>query len=302
MSGTGVSSGPIGAAPTVGFIGLGRMGEPMAANVAQAGFPLVVWNRTVARAETIASRVDATVASTPLELAQRCEVVVTMLADDESSRSVFLSADGVFAAAAGASAVVAMGTHSPAHIDELAAAAGGRAVVDAPVSGSIDAARDATLLVMAGARDDEVEPIQPVLKAMSREVVCMGRRGSGTAMKLAVNMLIHGLNQTVAEAIDLADAAGIDPRDAYRVIERSAAAAPMLGYRKAQYLDEPASPVSFALSLAGKDVGLALDLAASVGVRMPQAELNRSQLLAAESAGYGERDMAALLTYRRSQR
>ncbi len=278
------------------------MGEPMAANLARAGFPLVLWNRTSGRAEDLARAIEATVVPTPRGLAESSDVVITMLADDESSRDVHLGYDGILAAERGARLVLAMGTHSPAHIDELAAEAGGRSVVDAPVSGSVAAARDGGLLVMVGAEEAEIESVRPVLAAMGREIVCLGRRGSGTAMKLAVNLLIHGLNQTVAEAIDLAEAVGIDPHDAYRVIERSAAAAPMLTYRKAHYLDEAANPVSFALSLARKDVGLALELAASVGVGLPQAELNRSQLLHAESAGFGERDMASLLNYRRSLR
>ena len=287
---------------TVGFAGLGRMGAPMATNLAGAGFPLVLWNRTEARAKDLASTIDATVVSTPRELAEGCEVVVTMLADDDSSRQVVLGVDGVVAAGGGARTIVLMGTHSPAHINELAAASGDRVVIDAPVSGSVDAAGAGDLLIMVGAEEDGIGLVHPVLAAMGREVICLGRPGSGAAMKLAVNLLIHGLNQTVAEAIDLAGAVGIEPDDAFRVIERSAAAAPMLAYRKAQYLDEAANPVSFALSLARKDVGLAIDLATTAGIRMPQAELNRSQLLLAESAGFGDRDMASLLDYRRSQR
>lgn len=287
---------------TVGFAGLGRMGAPMATNLARAGYPLVLWNRTEARADDLARTIDADMASSPRELAERSDVVVTMLADDESSRQVVLGADGVVAAGGGAQTIVIMGTHGPAHIDELAAAAGDRVVIDAPVSGSVDAADAGELLIMVGATEAGIGLVRPVLEAMGREVVCLGRPGSGAVMKLAVNLLIHGLNQTVAEAIDLAGAVGIEPEDAYRVIERSAAAAPMLAYRKAQYLDEAANPVSFALSLACKDVGLAIDLATSAGIRLPQAELNRSQLLLAESAGFGDRDMASLLGYRRSQR
>lgn len=118
-------------------------------------------------------------------------------------------------------------------------------------------------------------------------------------MKLAVNMLIHGLNQTLAEALVLARAAGIEPALAYEVIEQSAAAAPMLSYRKPQYLNEAQSPVSFALSLARKDVTLAVDLAETLEVSMPQARLNLEQLTLAEAAGFGERDMGSLVSYLR---
>jgi 3-hydroxyisobutyrate dehydrogenase len=134
---------------------------------------------------------------------------------------------------------------------------------------------------------------------MGNEIIFMGRLGAGAVMKLAVNLLIHGLNQTLAEALTLTEAAGIATEDAYRVIEGSAAGAPMLAYRKGQYLDEVGSPVSFALSLARKDVELALKLAERIGAEMPQTRVNFDQLRAAETEGFGERDMAALLAYRR---
>lgn len=287
---------------TVGFAGLGRMGAPMATNVAKAGFPLVVWNRSAAKADAMASSVGASVAPTPRRLAEGSDVLLTMLADDESSTSVHLGPNGLLAADGGATTLVAMGTHSPAHLSELSAAAGDRVVVDAPVSGSTAAAQTGQLLVMAGASDAVVEPLRPVLSTMAGEVVSLGRPGAGAAMKLAVNLLIHGLNQTMSEAMDLAESVGIAPEDAYRVIERSAAAAPMLLYRKEQYLDEAANPVAFALSLAAKDVGLAIQLGAEGGIELPQAELNLAQLLAAEAAGFGQRDMAAMVDYRRSQR
>lgn len=283
----------------VGFVGLGRMGAPMAANVADAGFDLVVWNRSIARAEQVAAKTNATVCATPRELAERCDVVITMLADDAASEQVHVGEAGLFAAVGGAHHFVAMGTLSPRHVSELAAQAGDRVVLDAPVSGSVDAARDAELMIMVGADDAAIEPIRPVLAAMGREILCLGSVGRGATMKLAINMLIHGLNQTLAEALTLAEAVGIDPADAYRAIEESAAAAPVIRYRKALYLHEAANPVSFALSLARKDVALAVELAAEFDVAVPQTQLNLDQLTAAERAGYGERDMASLVHYTR---
>ena len=283
----------------VGFVGLGRMGALMAANLGRAGFPLVLWNRSRAKVEQLALETNAEVCDTPRELAEGSDVVITMLADDHASDQVHRGADGLFAAEGGAHHLIEMGTLSPRHVRQLAADAGKRAVIDAPVSGSTDAARDARLMIMVGATEDAIEPVRPILAAMSREVVCLGTTGAGATMKLAINMLIHGLNQTLAESLTLAEAAGIPPADAYRAIEGSAAAAPMLGYRKPNYLDEVATPVSFALSLARKDVALALDLAAELDVPMPQTQLNLDQLKAAEAAGFGERDMASIVNYLR---
>lgn len=286
----------------VGVAGLGRMGALMATNLAHAGFRLGVWNRTIARAEAFAQETDSAVHASPRELAASSDVVITMLADDSSSEQVHLGEDGLLAATTGAGHIIEMGTHSPRHVRRLAEDAGDRVIIDAPVSGSIDAARDADLMIMAGADEDTIEPVSPVLDAMSREVICLGALGRGATMKLAVNMLIHGLNESLAESLTLAEAAGIPPDAAYHAIEESAAAAPVVRYRKQLYLDEHASPVSFALSLARKDVALAVELAAEFGVPMPQTQLNLDQLRAAEEAGYGDRDMASIINYMRGLR
>ena len=283
----------------VGFAGLGRMGAPMASNLARAGFELALWNRSIATAEQLAAATNAEVRATPRDLAEGCDVVITMLADDHASEQVHQGADGLLAANGGARHLIEMGTLSPRHVRQLAADAGERVVIDAPVSGSIDAARDAQLMIMVGATDAAIEPVRPVLAALSSEIICLGSLGAGETMKLAINMLIHGLNQTLAESLTLAEAAGIPPADAYRAIERSAAAAPMLRYRKPNYLDEADTPVSFALSLARKDIALATDLAVEFGIPLPQTQLNLEQLQAAEAAGFGERDMASIVNYLR---
>lgn len=283
----------------VGFAGLGRMGTLMVPNLVEAGFEVTVWNRTAATAQRCGRHTGAAVSPTPRDLAERSDVVVTMLADDASSSLVHEGHDGLFSAVGGASHFLVMGTVSPGHVRSLAERAGGRTVIDAPVSGSVDAARDAQLMIMAGADDAQLDAVRSVLAALGRDVVCLGATGAGATMKLVVNMLIHGLNQTVAEALVLAEAAGLEPRAAYAVIEQSAAAAPMLRYRREQYLDEQAQPVSFALELAGKDVGLALDLAAQLGVRLPQTQLNLDHLRAAEADGFGDRDMASIVDYLR---
>lgn len=154
-------------------------------------------------------------------------------------------------------------------------------------------------MIMAGATDEAIASVRPVLAALSRETICLGTTGAGATMKLAVNMLIHGLNQTLAESLTLAEAAGIPPADAYWAIEGSAAAAPMVEYRKPNYLNERTTRVSFALSLARKDVALAMELAAELGVAMPETQLNLNQLESAEAAGFGQRDMASIINYLR---
>lgn len=286
----------------VGFVGLGRMGRHMAENLSRAGHYVTVWNRSPAKSEAFAQEAGGAVADTPRGLAERCEAVVTMLADDASSEAVHSGEDGLFAAP-GARVFLEMGTMSPDHIAALAAAAPkGARVIDAPVSGATQAAAEAQLLVLAGCTEAEAEPVRPLLDAMGRETICLGRTGAGSVMKLAVNSLIHGLNQTLAEAMALAGAAGIAPEAAFDVIENSAAAAPMLSYRRPIYLDEAANEVTFTVSLAAKDMGLTAALAERLGVAMPQAEVTLEKLREAEKAGFAGRDMASMLAFMREEK
>lgn len=284
----------------VGFAGLGRMGVRMAANLAAAGHEVTVWNRTQDKAEAFARAHGTSSAATPRQMAAATDVVISMLADDDAVDGVYFDPDdGVFAAVPGASVLSEMGTISVAKAKQLfeAASATGRRFVDAPVSGSTRAAEDAQLLIMAGAPSGYADELTPLLDAMGKRTIWLGGPGTGATMKLGVNMLIHGLNQTLSEALALTTASGIPPEAAYEVVENSAAAAPVLSYRKGLYLDEAANPVSFTVALARKDVGLALDLARSLGIAMPQAETNRAVLQDAGDAGYDARDMASILSF-----
>lgn len=282
----------------LGFAGLGRMGRRMAENCARAGFRVSAWNRSPEPVEALVARCEVDVARSPAALAESSDIVVTMLADDEAARSVYLGEDGLIGAG-GASTLVEMGTMSPALARELASAAEavGKRYVDAPVSGATQAAADAQLLIMAGASQADVPQLSPVFSALGRKTIWLGTSGSGVVMKLAVNTLIHGLNQTLAEALALSGRAGVDPSDAYDVIEHSAAAAPMLTYRRPLYLDERANDVTFTVDLAAKDVGLALELAGQLGVSMPQTRITLSILDEAIRSRYGERDMASIVSY-----
>ncbi len=283
----------------VGFAGLGRMGVRMAANLAAAGMDVSVWNRTAGPAQAFAAAHNAFSAANPKDLAERSDVVITMLADDAAAEAVYLGPDGLLEASGGSRVLAEMGTISVPMAERLAQLARekGRRFVDAPVSGATQAAADAKLLIMAGAEATDVPDLARLFEVLGRKTVWLGKSGAGAAMKLGVNMLIHGLNQTLSEALTLTTAAGIPKEQAYEVVENSAAAAPVLAYRKGLYLDETAHDVSFTVALARKDVGLALELASTCGVIMPQAELNHAVLKAAGSAGYDDRDMASILSF-----
>lgn len=283
----------------IGFAGLGRMGSHMAGNLVAAGHQVTVWNRSPDKAWALADKTGCSVVLTPATLTDASDVVLTMLADDPSSEAVHLGPDGLFTGQ-GARIFVEMGTMSPDHIRVLSdAAPTGCTVIDAPVSGATQAAADAQLLIMAGCSLDTATPLMPIFDALGRKTICLGRTGAGAVMKLAVNSLIHGLNQTLAEAMTLSEAAGIAPATAFEVIENSAAAAPMLTYRKPLYLNEADHAVTFTVSLARKDMEVTASLAASLGTLMPQGAVTLDTLRRAEQAGFGARDMAAMLNFMR---
>lgn len=285
----------------VGFAGLGRMGQHMVRNLVRAGHDVTVWNRTHEVAKAMADACPCSIAETPRALAEGAEAVITMLADDAASEAVHLGPDGLFAAK-GPRHFIEMGTMSPDHIAALSRALpDGATLIDAPVSGATQAAAGAQLLIMAGCTETDATPVAPLFQAMGRQTMYLGKAGSGTVMKLAVNSLIHGLNQTLAEAMTLAEAAGIKTETAFDVLQSSAAGAPMLAYRRPLYLDEAAHDVTFTVSLARKDMEVTERLAASLGTAMRQGKVTLEALQSAESAGYGHRDMAAMLDYARKE-
>ncbi len=284
----------------VGFAGLGRMGRHMARNLVGAGHELVVWNRSPAPARALAAEIGVKVAETPAALAEVSEVVITMLADDPASEAVHAGHGGLFTAAGGARTIIEMGTMSPGHIAGLVTAAPeGVTVIDAPVSGATQAAEAAALVIMAGCDEAAAARLAPLFEAMGKQTFALGPSGSGAVMKLAVNTLIHGVNQCFAEAMTLAESAGIESARAFDVVEASAAAAPMLSYRRPLYLDEANHDVTFTVALAQKDMAVTLALAKHLGVSMPQGAVTLAKLDEAATAGYGARDMAAMLDYMR---
>lgn len=279
------------------------MGVRMAENLVRAGHDVTVWNRSSEKARAFADAHGAQMAETPRDLAENTEIVLTMLADDAASQAVHERPDGLFAASGGAGLIVEMGTMSPGHIAELCAQAPDDITVfDAPVSGATQAAADGRLMIMAGADETMTAPAMPLFDAMGTKTICLGTPGAGAVMKLAVNMLIHGLNQTVSEALGLAEAAGIATDRAFDAIEASAAAAPMLGYRRPLYLDETGHDVTFTVDLAKKDMTVTTELADRLGVAVPQAMLNLEKLSQASAEGYGARDMASIFNFMRKER
>jgi 3-hydroxyisobutyrate dehydrogenase/2-hydroxy-3-oxopropionate reductase len=228
-----------------------------------------------------------------------------MLADDAAVEAVYAGQDGLLEGAKSGSILVDLSTVTPDTIRGFAdrARKAGVGLLDSPVSGSVTTAESGQLTLMVGGDSADLGRARPALEPLAKTIVHVGPLGSGAAMKLAVNTVIFGLNEALAEGLVLAEAAGIDRSLAYGVIADSAVGAPFVGYKRAAFVEPDTTPVAFALDLADKDLRLIAALAASLGVSMPQSRTNRDVIRAAAAElGGGEADFSAVATYLRNDR
>jgi 3-hydroxyisobutyrate dehydrogenase-like beta-hydroxyacid dehydrogenase len=222
--------------------------------------------------------------------------VLVSLADDRAVAETYRGPDGIAAGAKAGTVVADTSTVDPrttAEMSRVLAESGAR-LLDAPVSGSVPSVLAGTLVVLAGGEAADLEVARPVFDVFAKQVFHVGPSGSGAVMKLAVNTLVHALNQALSESLVLAEKAGIDRSIAYDVITASAAGAPFVQYKRAAFERPEETPVAFTLALVAKDLGLALDLAERAGVELPQAATNSNTAKTAIAAGLGDRDMSAL--------
>jgi 3-hydroxyisobutyrate dehydrogenase-like beta-hydroxyacid dehydrogenase len=290
-------------APTAAVLGTGRMGSAMAERLVGQGVEVVVYNRTPDRATALAKRIGAGVATTPAEAASRADVVITMVADDAAMRALFEGPDGIAAGIQAGSVAVDMSTVLPDAIRAVAPAvrARGAGTLDGPVSGSVASTLAGELTIMVGGEADDLERARPILDRLARRVFHLGPLGTGAVMKLAVNTLIFGLNGAVAEGLVLAERNGIDRALAYEVLAASAAGAPMIAYKRANFVEPETTPVAFSLALADKDLRLIRELAEASDTSMPQATVNLDTIQAAERSMGENLDFALVASHLRQE-
>lgn len=264
------------------------MGSRIAGNLAKAGHEVTVWNRTISVAEAWMAENGGVVADSLADLA-RAEFIITMLADGDALEAVY----GDLAGSLGPEVVaIDMGTSGPESFEKVRGSVEtrGATMVDAPVSGATAAAEAASLLVMVGASDQVYKRVEPILQAVGNPVQ-VGPTGSAAVLKLAVNSVLYGLNQAVAEAVALAEKSGVAPDTTIDILAKGAAGAPMLTYRREQYLHPDQAPITFTIDLARKDLTLALEHARRTGA--PTGQLERTMELMEDliERGFGSQDM-----------
>src|SRR3954454_17587406 len=215
--------------PRVGFIGLGIMGRPMCKNLIQAGFPLTVWNRSRPSIDTVTGY-GAAAAAAPREVAERSDIIITMVTDSPDVRQVILGEQGVIHGVKRDAAVVDMSTISPAVTREIAAALKMKGVhmLDAPVSGGEKGAIDGTLSIMVGGEEPIFQRCLPAFQAMGKTIVYVGPTGSGQIVKLC-NQVAGAVHlQAMCETLALAVRAGVDPHRMLEAVSAGAAGSWML--------------------------------------------------------------------------
>lgn len=276
----------------VAVVGTGRMGSAMVGRLRSAGHRVVVYNRTRQRAEAT----GAEVADTPRAAASGAELVVVSLADDAAVEAAYGGDDGLLAGLAEGAVVVETSTVAPETVRGLAPAVRERcaALLDAPVSGSVPVVERGELTFLVGGDEGALERARPVFEALGKRVFHLGEIGAGAVMKLATNSIVHALNQALAEALVLAERAGVDRSAAYEVFASSAVAAPYVLYKREAFEHPEAAPVAFRLELVAKDLALIEALARSTGARMEQSATNRRMVAEAVAAGLGEHDLSAI--------
>jgi 3-hydroxyisobutyrate dehydrogenase len=283
--------------PTVGFIGLGLMGRPMALNLLKAGYAVTVWNRTRARAEALVSD-GATLAATPGETAAHADALIMIVSDPPAVESVLWGADGALAGLRKGSVLVDSSTISPdlARRSAAACAAIGVEYLDAPVTGGTWGAEKGELVFMVGGAAPTLERVRPLLSAMGKRLFLLGPNGAGQTIKLAMNLILALEVEAFAEALAIVKAAGLEGERLVEVMQSSMGRAPVLDV-KAPVMLSGDYKASFPLRLMYKDVALAMDLARELKLTLPAGAAARDTYGAVRSASHDDPDYAAVARF-----
>jgi 3-hydroxyisobutyrate dehydrogenase len=283
----------------IAFLGVGRMGAPMAGRLADAGHELTVWSRSRAHAEALSDR--ASVAGSPAEAGAKAEVAVTMLADGGALEEVVLGRDGLLDGLPAGSLLVDMSTTGPAPARKVAKALElkGIGFVDAPVAGSVGPATDGSLAIMVGGEPEAVERARPLLAVLGdpRRTWHVGSVGCGQAAKLMVNLVLGGVMTAVAEGFTLGRVLGLDPEAALDVLESASVAAQTVRSKRAKLLGGDFEEAGFRLALMHKDLRLALDAARAARAALPGTERVADLFAGAKGHGLADHDYSAVAAY-----
>jgi len=280
----------------VAFVGLGVMGYPMAGHLSAAGNQMTVYNRTASKSESWVEQHGGIAAPTPAGAAADAEIVFICVGNDDDLRAVTTGAGGVLESMASGTVLVDNTTTSAEVAREVhaAAATSGVGFVDAPISGGQAGAENGVLTVMCGGDQPDFDRAAPVMDAFARAVTLMGPSGAGQLTKMVNQICIAGIVQGVAEGIDFAQRAGLDPDQVIDVISKGAAGSWQLENRGST-MARREFDFGFALDLMRKDLGICLSEADRIGAELPLAALVDRHYSRLQRQGHGNWDSSALI-------
>ncbi len=284
-------------AESVGFIGLGIMGEPMALNLVKAGYKVTVFNRTREKAQPL-EQAGARVASSPSEAARNANYVMSIVSDSAASEEVIMGKEGVLQTIRPDAIVIDSATISPVVSRKLACATAGRkaSFLDAPVTGSKHGAEQGELTFMIGGERETVERAMPLLKVLGKKHIYCGLHGAGLSAKLAQNAIQSAMVEVFCEAFVLATKCGVRPEVMMEIVQNSMARAALTDF-KAPFIFKGDFTPYFPLKWMHKDVTLAMEAAFSQDVPMPVSAAVKEVYASARAQGKGDLDYAAVITF-----
>jgi len=283
--------------PSIGLIGLGRMGKPMGLNLLKAGFPLIVWNRTASRAQELVNE-GAKLGENPRKVAESVDVLITIVSDPPALEEVLWGPNGAMEGLRRGSTYVDSSTVSPELARRVATACAehGADFLDAPVTGGDWGAKKGELVFMIGGRSEVLERVKPVLEVLGKKFFSVGPNGAGQTAKLAMNLILALEVEALAEALALATSAGVTGEKLIEVMQSSMARAGVLDV-KAPLMLKNEYPPSFPLRLMHKDMRLALELAQQLGVNLPAGAASYATYSAVKDASKDDADYSAVARF-----
>jgi len=280
---------------TVGFIGLGVMGAPMAGNLVEAGHSLVVHSRSPEPVDALAEA-GAETAQSPREVAERADVVITMLPDSPAVEAVVFGDDGVLAGASEGDLLVDMSTIHPTVSVAIAQAASERGVaaLDAPVSGGDVGAQNGALSIMVGGAAEDFERARPLFDVLGKTIVHVGEAGAGQVVKACNQVVVAVTIAAVSEALVLGSKAGVDPEQILDVLGGGLAGNKVMEMRRSNFLEHDFTP-GFRIDLHHKDLNIALESGDAYGVPLAVTSVVQQYMRALRAKGHGGDDHSGLL-------
>ena len=284
-------------AQSIGFIGLGIMGTPMALNLVKAGHKVNAFNRTRSKAEAL-EKAGATIAASPAEAARGADVVMIIVSDTAADEEVVAGKGGILETLRSGAIVIDSSTISPTVSRKLACMAAGKgaAWLDAPVTGSKHGAEKGELTFMIGGDREAFERALPVLQVLGKKHIYCGAHGSALSAKLAQNVIQSAMVEVFCEGFVLAAKSGVNPRTMLEIIQSSMARAGLTDF-KAPFIFKGDFTPYFPLKLMHKDLELAMEAAYAQNVPMPAAAAVKEVYGTAKAQGKGDLDYAAVITF-----